>query len=423
MHIGLVQCALLWCCLILTPVAPLWAQETLPQPRAREAGVVVGILPTGTLNAITDVEGVQVGHATVVEGDSVRTGVTAILPHGGNVYHERVPAAVYVGNGYGKLLGVTQVRELGELETPILLTCTLCVWNAASALVDTLLAQPDMHDVRSINPVVGETNDGRLSDIRAQPVAAVEPAVAGALGTAERQVHHGALPGHPHREADALLFGDGRVVPEPALVRAADAVVLGPVAGEHLDRPVVPLDRDGDLVDLLRVSEPLDDPLVEPSIQLLEEGPGRDALTEFRATKELPDPVESEFVQTLQTVLDGLEGVAVTAEELYAAISEGGARCTVPQLRERFDGFVAQVTREQVAPFVDVLVGDVRVVGPVHDAARELLLDHPAVEPLEHAAPPRVAEQRVYLLLGQGGRPEQHPRGGTTRATPISIGR
>jgi D-aminopeptidase len=102
----------------------------------------------------------------------VRTGVTAILPHGGNVYRRRVPAAIHVGNGFGKILGTTQVRELGEIETPILLTCTLCVWKAADALVEWMLAQPDMADVRSINPVVGETNDGYLNDIRSRPIRA-----------------------------------------------------------------------------------------------------------------------------------------------------------------------------------------------------------------------------------------------------------
>jgi len=140
------------------------------RPRAREAGVVVGVFAPGPLNAITDVPGVRVGQVTVVEGDSIRTGVTAVLPHGGNVFRERVPAAIHVGNGFGKLLGVTQVRELGELETPVLLTCTLCVWQAADALVEALLAQPGMEDVRSINPVVGETNDGFLNDIRARPL-------------------------------------------------------------------------------------------------------------------------------------------------------------------------------------------------------------------------------------------------------------
>lgn len=140
------------------------------RPRAREAGVVIGVLPTGPRNAIVDVPGVAVGHATVVEGETVRTGVTAILPHGGDLYRERVPAAIVVGNGYGKLLGVTQVEELGELETPILLTGTLAVWRAADALVSWQLARPGMDEVRSLNPVVGETNDGYLNDIRARPL-------------------------------------------------------------------------------------------------------------------------------------------------------------------------------------------------------------------------------------------------------------
>jgi D-aminopeptidase len=155
------------------------------RPRAREAGVVVGILPPGPLNAITDVAGVRVGQATVVEGEGVRTGVTAILPHGGDLFRSRVPAAIVVGNGFGKLVGVTQVRELGELETPVLLTCTLCVWRAADAMTEWLLERPGMEGVRSINPVVGETNDGSLNDIRARPVtrahvrAALESAAGG----------------------------------------------------------------------------------------------------------------------------------------------------------------------------------------------------------------------------------------------------
>jgi D-aminopeptidase len=153
--------------LLALMATPSSAQQ---RPRARETGVVVGILPTGPANAITDVEGVRVGQVTVSEGDSVRTGVTAILPHAGNLFRERVPAAIHVGNGFGKLLGFTQVRELGELETPILLTCTLCVWRAADAMAGWLLAQPGMEDVRSINPVAGETNDGTLNDIRARPV-------------------------------------------------------------------------------------------------------------------------------------------------------------------------------------------------------------------------------------------------------------
>lgn len=159
--------------ILLLGTTPLMSQTVSSErPRAREAGVVVGILPPGPLNAITDVAGVRVGQVTVVVGDSIRTGVTAILPHGGNVFRDRVPAAVHVANGFGKLLGETQVRELGELETPILLTCTLCVWKAADAMVDWLLQRPGMEGVRSINPVVGETNDGFLNDIRARPIRA-----------------------------------------------------------------------------------------------------------------------------------------------------------------------------------------------------------------------------------------------------------
>lgn len=146
------------------------AQES--RPRARALGVVPGVFQTGPLNAITDVAGVRVGQTTIVEGDSVRTGITAILPHADNPYFERVPAALHVGNGFGKLLGVTQLTELGELETPILLTCTLCVWRAADAMVEWLLSRPGMQNVQSINPVVGETNDGSLNAIRSRPIRA-----------------------------------------------------------------------------------------------------------------------------------------------------------------------------------------------------------------------------------------------------------
>ena len=146
--------------------------QTAERPRARELGITVGIFPTGEHNAITDVAGVRVGHTTVSDGVSVQTGVTAILPHGGNPYFSRVPAAIHVGNGFGKLLGVTQVRELGEMETPILLTCTLCVWKAADAMVEWMLALDGMENVRSLNALVGETNDGGLNDIRSRPITA-----------------------------------------------------------------------------------------------------------------------------------------------------------------------------------------------------------------------------------------------------------
>ncbi len=159
--------AALFASTLLASAAGAAAQD---RPRLRDAGVEIGRLETGRLNAITDVEGVEVGHATLRRGDSLRTGVTAVLPHGDNLFREKVPAAAAVGNGFGKLVGTTQVNELGELETPILLTGTLSVFRAADALVDTMLAMPANREVRSINPVVGETNDGFLSDIRQRPI-------------------------------------------------------------------------------------------------------------------------------------------------------------------------------------------------------------------------------------------------------------
>jgi D-aminopeptidase len=167
-------------CLVRTPAS----SQTPERPRARDVGLVVGVFPPGPYNAITDVADVRVGHSTIIEGDDVRTGVTAIVPHGGDLYAQPVPAWIYVGNGYGKLIGETQVREFGEIETPILLTCTLCVWSAAEALVDHLLARPG-EPRHTVNPVVGETNDSGLNDmwkdtIRPEHVrAAVEGARSG----------------------------------------------------------------------------------------------------------------------------------------------------------------------------------------------------------------------------------------------------
>jgi D-aminopeptidase len=148
-------------------------RDILPtRPRARESGIAPGILPLGPLNAITDVQGVRVGHVTVIEGDDIRTGATAIVAHGGNVYQDKVPAGLAVGNGYGKLMGGTQIVEFGEIETPIILTNTLAVPRAADAILDWTLAQPGNEGVVSVNPVVGETNDGRLNDIRRRVLTA-----------------------------------------------------------------------------------------------------------------------------------------------------------------------------------------------------------------------------------------------------------
>ncbi|MGZ8949655.1 MAG: DmpA family aminopeptidase [Candidatus Aminicenantales bacterium] len=159
---------------LLAGVATLAAgsagQTSAERPRAREFGLVIGVLPPGPLNAITDVAGVKVGQVTLIEGKDIRTGVTAILPHGGNIFQDKVPAGISVANGYGKLTGVTQVEELGTLETPIILTNTLSVPTAADALIDWTLGLPGNEKVASVNPVVGETNDGWLNDIRGRHV-------------------------------------------------------------------------------------------------------------------------------------------------------------------------------------------------------------------------------------------------------------
>ncbi|MGB6525483.1 MAG: P1 family peptidase [Candidatus Acidiferrales bacterium] len=142
------------------------------RPRARDLGIRIGVYEPGPLDAITDVGGVQVGQVTLIEGENVRTGVTAIFPHAGNMFQDKVAGAVYVFNAFGKLVGSTQVNELGQIETPIVLTNTLSVWDAAAGVTDWMLALPGNEEVRSINPVVGETNDGWLNDIRGRHVKA-----------------------------------------------------------------------------------------------------------------------------------------------------------------------------------------------------------------------------------------------------------
>ena len=154
---------------VLTLITSSQAQEK--RGRIRDFGIQIGILPTGTNNAITDVAGVTVGQKTLIQGDQIRTGVTAILPHSGNIFQEKVPAAIYVGNGFGKLMGISQIEELGNIETPILLTNTLNAPKVADGLIDYMLALPGNEQVRSVNSVVGETNDGGLNDIRGRHVS------------------------------------------------------------------------------------------------------------------------------------------------------------------------------------------------------------------------------------------------------------
>jgi D-aminopeptidase len=169
MNLARIRSSILAALLLFAVCLPAQAPH---RPRVREVGIRVGILPPGLLNAITDVPGVLVGQTTILQDDSVRTGVTAILPHSGNLFRDKVPGAVFIGNAFGKLAGSTQVNELGEIETPILLTCTLCVPRAADALIDYMLGLPGNEKVMSVNPLVGETNDGYLNDIRSRPVSA-----------------------------------------------------------------------------------------------------------------------------------------------------------------------------------------------------------------------------------------------------------
>src|SRR5690242_12213719 len=185
-RIGFVSLAFLFCVSPLTRTEMSFPQKE-QRPRARDAGLIIGVLSPGSLNAITDVPGVMVGHSTIVRDANIRTGVTAILPHGGNLFREKVPGAVFIGNAFGKLAGSTQVNELGEIETPIMLTSTLNVPRVADATIDYMLALAGNEDVQSVNPLVGETNDGFLNDIRGRHVgrdevfAAIKTAKGGAI--------------------------------------------------------------------------------------------------------------------------------------------------------------------------------------------------------------------------------------------------
>ena len=154
------------CLSLIVSILGVTLMASEERPRVREFGIKIGIMEPGKWNAITDVGGVKVGHVTLIEGDSIRTGATAIVPHDGNIYQEMVPGAIYVANGYGKLMGYTQVEELGFIETPIILTDTLCVPNAANGVITYILGLPGNERVASVNAVVGETNCGYLNDIR-----------------------------------------------------------------------------------------------------------------------------------------------------------------------------------------------------------------------------------------------------------------
>jgi D-aminopeptidase len=201
--------------LLVTAISVNAQAEEKLRPRARDLGLVIGTFPTGTYNAITDVAGVKVGHATVIEGDDIRTGVTAIIPAGGNLYTHPIPAWIYVGNGYGKMVGETQVREFGEIETPIILTCTLCVWSAANGLKKWMYEQKGMGE-HTLNPIIGETNDSVVNNMWADPVGYFE--VAAALNAAKTgPVEEGSVGAGTGTRAFAWKGGIGtssRVLPE-----------------------------------------------------------------------------------------------------------------------------------------------------------------------------------------------------------------
>ncbi|MEX2532184.1 MAG: P1 family peptidase [Gemmatimonadota bacterium] len=258
---------------LCTVVGEVSGQE---RPRARDLGLEIGIFTPGVHNAITDVAGVRVGQVTLQEGSDVRTGITAILPHGGDIFRERVPAAIHVGNGFGKLVGITQVRELGELETPILLTCTLCVWRAADAMVEWLLARPGMGGVGSINPVVGETNDGALNDIRSRPIQP-EDVVRALEGASVGPVEEGSVGAGTGTRAFGWKGGIGtasRVLPASlggyavgVLVQsnfggilAVDGVRVGEALGRYSFRGNVEADEgDGSVMIVIATDAPLSD--------------------------------------------------------------------------------------------------------------------------------------------------------------------
>lgn len=261
---------------LLLSLGAMSAHAASERPRAREAGIEIGILPPGPGNAITDVPGVLVGHVTLVEGEAVRTGVTAILPHGGNLYRDKVPAGFAVANGYGKFMGSTQIEELGEIESPILLTNTLSVPEAAAAAIEWTLARPGNEEVRSVNAVVGETNDGFLNDIRARSVtrehglaaiaaAGTGPVAEGAVGAGTGTVAFGWKGGigTASRRLPASLGGwtvGVLVQSNYGGVLAVDGVPVGKALGRYLFRDrVEDASGDGSVIVILATDAPLSD--------------------------------------------------------------------------------------------------------------------------------------------------------------------
>jgi D-aminopeptidase len=246
-----------------------------PRKRARELGIAPGILPVGKWNAITDVAGVKVGHVTLIEGDDIRTGVTAILPHDGNIFQDKVPAGIAVGNGFGKLMGSTQVDELGEIETPLVLTNTLAVPVAADAILHWTLFREGNEDVRSVNPVVGETNDGVLNNIRKRAVTKES-----ALQAIEKAESGPGLEGCVGAGAGTICFGwkggigtSSRVLPKSlggyalgALVQSnfggvlqMDGVPVGKKLRQYYLKNELDQSADGSIMIVIATDAPLSD--------------------------------------------------------------------------------------------------------------------------------------------------------------------
>ncbi len=257
-------------------MSSLYTASSHASERARDLGVEIGILAPGPHNAITDVAGVKVGQVTLIEGESVRTGVTAILPHDGNPFIDRVPAAAYVGNGFGKAVGLSQVQELGELETPIVLTNTLSVYQAAHGLADWVLGLAGNEDVRSVNAVVGETNDGYLNDIRARVITPehVREAIESADGGPVVEGNVGAGTGTRALGFKAGIGTSSRVLPASeggytlgVLVQsnfggvlAIDGIRVGEALGRHYladHVPYTPEDDDGSIMIIVATDAPV----------------------------------------------------------------------------------------------------------------------------------------------------------------------
>jgi len=260
--------------LTMTLLSPSQAGEPEARGRARDFGIEIGVLPAGEHNAITDVAGVLVGQVTLIEGEAVRTGVTAVVPHGGNLFQEKVPAAIHVANGFGKLAGLSQVRELGNLESPIVLTNTLSVPTAVNALITHALEQQGNESVRSVNALVGETNDGQLNDIRGRHVseAHVLEALAGARSGPVAEGNVGAGTGTSSFGYKAGIGTASRVLPESlggytlgVLVQSnyggvlqIDGLRVGEALGNHPYREDLAGSADGSCMIVVATDAPLD---------------------------------------------------------------------------------------------------------------------------------------------------------------------